>query len=1014
MNAKMMAISMLLFAVAATGNSQKAKVLTDKPVEAAKSATVSMAEKSKRLVEKPGSHSPSSEISVRPTVNATLDEKLGSGHAEEPVEKEAVRTRKEPRVKYDCNKVPDRHTLIQQITSKDAEPGRIVVVLEQGEDRFDAKWDSVLGALGAEVIKRSVSNSANFLVVKLKNPSKEQALEFIENVSHIEGVRYAEPDIRYHVQFIPNDPLWSSQWGPQHINAPDAWDFQTGSMGIAIAIIDEGVQYTHPDLSARFSGLIGYDFVDDDADPMPDDPDEDHGTHVAGIAAATINNNTGIAGMAGGCRLVSLRALDETGSGAMSDLADAVMWAADQGFDILNMSWGSYTYSTTLENACNYAWNHGCLLVAASGNNGADSILYPARYASVIAVGAVGQDGSLASFSNYGPQQELVAPGVSIISTTYPDGYSHMDGTSMAAPHVSGVAALVWSEYPSMSNDELRDRLQNTADDRGASGWDELYGYGCVDAYAALAVAQNQLGSDEAVYITDDQNFVYNQTYIYWAAVGIRPDDGSDWDISLYEDTACTQFLEDSRLAGSSVDFVVRDYNHAPTGWEGVRVYRYAGSGGVTVEYEDFNEMLEVGSQSYTWPSGDVVEIFDIHLDPGTYTFNLTITSGNVDLGIGLYDSYNGPSDYAFDRVSLQHYSDGSGPGGSESFTVTLDHTDWYGVIVWANNAEGGDYTIEVSFEGTGLPELISDEAVTVTEDEFFFYEQNYIYWAVVGVRPAWGSDWDIFLYKDTTFADTSFLTSSIYAGSAVDFVVRDYNHAPLGLEGIEVQRFYGTGDATVEYEDDTDALSMGQNPDHWEPVDVVEIYDIYLTPGDYQFTLDVQDPSLDLGLALFDSEGSSNYAFGRAGAVESSDTAEAGGDEGFTVSIDHSDWFGVVVWSNNDAEGDYDIVIHTVGIDEDAGRPDLPFDFAMDVMPTSEGASVVKLALPHRAKVNLKIFDVSGRVVETVCADAEYEAGYHTITLPTEKLRSGIYLLRYEDDSGVTKTAKFVVLKGN
>ena len=109
----------------------------------------------------------------------------------------------------------------------------------------------------------------------MKNPSKERALEFIENVSHIEGVRYAEPDIRYHVQFIPNDPLWSSQWGPQHINAPDAWDIQTGSMGITTAIIDQGVQYKHPDLSARFSGLIGYDFVDNDGDPMPDDPDEE-------------------------------------------------------------------------------------------------------------------------------------------------------------------------------------------------------------------------------------------------------------------------------------------------------------------------------------------------------------------------------------------------------------------------------------------------------------------------------------------------------------------------------------------------------------------------------------------------------------------------------------------------------------------------------------------------------------------------------------------------------------------
>ena len=393
----------------------------------------------------------------------------------------------------------------EMFDNKDAILDRVIVKLLPSENRFDSKWDEIISSLGGSIIKRSVSNTANFIVVKLPYKDKEYAKEFIENMNKVKGVEYAELDGVVRVCFNPNDPYWSSQWGPQHINAPQAWDIETGDMSVTIAIIDQGVQYDHPDLDSRFTSNKGYDFVDNDTDPYPDDPsNEDHGTHVAGIAAATLNNSIGIAGIAGGgCRLVSLRVLDESGYGSLSDVADAIYYAADSGYQVLNMSLGLSYNSSTLENACQYAWDNGCLLVAASGNNYGGSVLYPAAYSTVIAVGALDQDGTLANYSNYGPEQELTAPGTDILSCVPTNNYAYMSGTSMATPHVSGVAGLLFSYFASWSNSQVRTQLQNTADDRGPPGWDQQYGYGCVDAYAALGGGGGGGGCDTIAYTTN-------------------------------------------------------------------------------------------------------------------------------------------------------------------------------------------------------------------------------------------------------------------------------------------------------------------------------------------------------------------------------------------------------------------------------------------------------------------------------------------------------------------------------
>jgi len=213
--------------------------------------------------------------------------------------------------------------------------------------------------------------------------------------------------------------------------------------------------------------------------------DNGHGTHVAGIVAAVINNTIGVAGLAQ-VSIMAEKALNASGYGLTSDLANAIIHAADAGAKIIVMSWGDYADSILLHNAIKYAYRAGALLVAAAGNDATSDMMYPAAYSEVIAVSATDSFDNLAWFSNFGDWIELAAPGVKIFSTVWDDSYSYKTGTSMAAPFVAGVAALTWSVYPELSRDDLRSYLREKADDLGDPGFDVYYGYGRINARKAL------------------------------------------------------------------------------------------------------------------------------------------------------------------------------------------------------------------------------------------------------------------------------------------------------------------------------------------------------------------------------------------------------------------------------------------------------------------------------------------------------------------------------------------------
>ena len=306
---------------------------------------------------------------------------------------------------------------------------------------------------------------------------------FADSISNSPYVSFVEPNYIYHWWLTPNDPKWNQQYGPKRINCEQAWDVTQGISGVKVAIVDTGVDTDHEDISPNYVAG-GYDHVNNDNDP---EDDQGHGSHCAGIAAGRINNAKGIAGVAGKCQIMAEKVLDSGGSGSSSQVAAGITHAADNGADVISLSLGSSSPSTTIQNACSYAYNDkGVLLVAASGNDYSSSVGYPAAFDTVIAVGATDQNDNRCSFSNYGDKLELMAPGKDILSVNMNGGYVHKSGTSMATPHVAGVAALVKSADPTLTNVEIREILKDTAKDLGNSGWDQYYGYGLVDAAAAV------------------------------------------------------------------------------------------------------------------------------------------------------------------------------------------------------------------------------------------------------------------------------------------------------------------------------------------------------------------------------------------------------------------------------------------------------------------------------------------------------------------------------------------------
>ena len=305
------------------------------------------------------------------------------------------------------------------------------------------------------------------------------ALEKNPHISFVENNFFATGSAE------PNDDRYPSQWHLPKISAPDGWDICIGSEMEPIAIIDSGVDPNHPDLSDKL--VAGYNFIGDNTDTHDL---RGHGTAVAGSAAAVTNNIEGVAGVAWGNPIMPLVVLNSDNWASYYDIAQAITYAADQGVRVMNISIGGSSSSTTLQNAVNYAWNKGALIFACAMNNATSTPYYPAACTNVVAVSATTSNDTLASFSNYGNWIDIAAPGTSILTSTNGGGYGYWQGTSFSSPIAAGLAALILSENPLLTNRQVADIITENADDLGEPGFDSYYGYGRINVYASLVAAR--------------------------------------------------------------------------------------------------------------------------------------------------------------------------------------------------------------------------------------------------------------------------------------------------------------------------------------------------------------------------------------------------------------------------------------------------------------------------------------------------------------------------------------------
>ena len=353
---------------------------------------------------------------------------------------------------------------------------------------------------------------------RIKVPAGKSRLELIDEYKKDPDVEYAELNYLAYATFIPNDPYFVYQWNFYNstnggIRANLAWEITTGDPNVIIAVVDTGVAYENyqyhgktyeqaPELS-NVHFVAGYDFANNDSHPNDDDG---HGTHVTGTLAQNTDNGVGTAGLAFSCSIMPVKVLNKRGSGTYTDIADGIYFAVDNGAKVINMSLGGGADSTTLRNACQYAYNHGVTVVCAAGNEyqQGNAPSYPAAYDEYcIAVGAVRFDKTHAYYSNTGSYLDIAAPGGDttvdqdgdgqvdgILQQTFGStvtswGYYFYEGTSMATPHVSAVAAMLISQGAQSPN-EVEEALYATATDAGSPGWDAEYGWGVMDAFAAL------------------------------------------------------------------------------------------------------------------------------------------------------------------------------------------------------------------------------------------------------------------------------------------------------------------------------------------------------------------------------------------------------------------------------------------------------------------------------------------------------------------------------------------------
>jgi serine protease len=593
-----------------------------------------------------------------------------------------------------------------------AAPGEILV---QFDRNFAPTGRRVaLDRIGARFRRRGYLNT--FEVVSV--PAGQSFDAALARLRRTPGVKIAEPNYYVYASATVNDPFFRPyQWNLADtgygIHAETAWNTSVGS-GVTVAVVDTGVAYENygtlkaaPDLAGT-TFVPGFDFVDYDTHPQDENG---HGTHVTGTLAQTTNNGIGCAGVAFGAKIMPVRVLDKDGSGTMDQVASGIRWAADNGAKVINLSLGGPSGSAALLSAVQYAASKDVVVVAAAGNKSSAMLEYPAFYPETIAVGATRFDGQLAAYSNYGPDVDVVAPGgdlkVDQNHDGYPDGILQqmpvpgavttfnlyfMQGTSMATPHVAGIAALVRSRHPEWSAALVRDAIEKTCRDLGLPGKDGTYGYGLVDAAAAVQYAPpdttaptppNTLKVTDAT--PDTVSLTWNASTDNVGVAGYRLYRNAQPAVSL----SATTFVDTGRAAGTTYQYYVVAYDAAGN--------VSGASNSVTATTQPI-----VIPQDTTPPSTPR-DLSTIALTPGSVS--LTWSASTDDTGVARYD------------ISRNGVVVGSSTGTTYTDSTVEPATDYAYTVVAIDPSHNPSSPSSVLFVNTPSPAPPPDNGIFSFED---------------------------------------------------------------------------------------------------------------------------------------------------------------------------------------------------------------------------------------------------------------------------------------------------------
>lgn len=381
--------------------------------------------------------------------------------------------------------------------------GQVVVKYRQGMVGASAQIGTALNQMGVQRLRPLGSSASSMDLVQVAPGQSAEAvaqqlaqnpmIEFAEPVFTIPFPQTPVAPLRLMDEpqpaSYPNDPMFGRQYAHRAASSQVGWQAGKGNPRLLIGIVDSGIDVNHPDLKGKIAGV--YNGADNNQDV------EDvvgHGTHVAGIAAAATHNGIGVAGVAPDCGILAVKVSSgQSTSPSTAGIANGIMWAADNGARVINLSLGSRRESAAITEAVRYALSKDIVVVAASGNDSGRIMSYPAATQGVIAVGSTDASDSRSRFSNYGPWISVTAPGSDILSTMPfnrnlmgATEYGSASGTSMASPFVAGLAGLIRSQYPNLPAAAVRQVLESTADDRGTPGFDEEFGHGRVNVGSAI------------------------------------------------------------------------------------------------------------------------------------------------------------------------------------------------------------------------------------------------------------------------------------------------------------------------------------------------------------------------------------------------------------------------------------------------------------------------------------------------------------------------------------------------